>query len=443
MKISSLILASVILFCQQVSYAADLNDALISAYQKNPEIKSAILELKAVDENMPAAISGMLPSVSISAEEAKRNTTLNNIDKIKGGTDSQSIEITEPLFKGGRTVANIKKAKNQIFAARAKLQNTEQQVLLSVVEAYMNIVRDKELYELAQNNTKVMQKHLEAAKERFKLGEVTQTDVAQAKASLAKANSELIKASRSVESSKSDYRKIVGEEPINIQMPPMPAVIKGSRDDLVNTALANNPIVKSAEYNFKAAKNDISVQESSLLPQVDAFANKQRQDGLTAIDTKLDNNTVGVRIAIPLYQGGSEYAQVRKAKELANKNSYDVAAARNNVRDAVINAYEDIQVAESLIESNQASVESYQTALSGTEQEAFAGVRSTIDILDAEHALFDAKSGLIASRRDRVVSAYSLLAQIGKLTAKDLSLKTEIYNPDDNYNKVKYKMVGF
>jgi outer membrane protein len=433
----------IVLICNNTASATSLSEALALAYKNNPQIKSAIQELQATDEEMPAAIAGFMPSVSSNLERGTRTTEFGPSQQIEGLTDSKSLNVTQPLFNGGRTYASIKRANNAIMAARQRLKSTEQQVLLSAVEAYMGIVVDEEVYNLAIHNKEVMEKHLEAAYERFKLGEVTQTDVAQANASLAKADSELISASRKLESAKSVYSKVIGQDPIDIKMPESSPEITGTADELINEALANNPFIQTAKYTSDEAKNNIAIDESSLLPQFSAFATKQKQDGSDLSTAKTDSETIGLRLSIPLYQSGAEYAQIRKAKHVSSKSEYDLILTQNDVRDSVIKAYEDFQAAQELTKSNVLIVDAFASALEGTEQEALSGSRTTLDVLDAEQALFNAKTSLITSQHDEIVTSYTLLAQSGNLTAKDLALPVDIYNPEENYEKVKFKMIGF
>lgn len=422
--------------------ATTLNEALAASYRTSPDLKSAIQELQAVDEEMPAAISGMLPTASAEVQRGKKHLQSGTTD-LSGLTSTKSIQVTEPLFKGGRTYSNIKKANNEILAQREKFRNTEQQILLGAVEAYMNVVRDKEVFELAKNNKTLLENHLTATKARFELGEVTQTDVSEAKAALAKANSELISAERAYESSKATYKKSMGEEAVDISLPKNAIKINGNIDELVEIALANNPAIKYAQYTLDASKNDVNVKKSVILPQISAFANKEKQEGVSFNGAPTNTNVVGVTLSVPLYQGGAEYADVRKAKHIAGRDSYNLSIAQNNVREAVIKAYEDFKVAQSLIESNQASVDAYSVALEGTTQESYAGLRTTIDVLDAQQALFEAKSNLISSHRDEIVSSYALIAQLGKLTAQELGLKVDIYNPEKNAKWKKFQIIGF
>jgi len=444
LQLSAFLILYLLLFTG--AYATSLNEALISSYKTNPEIKSAILALQSVDEEMPLAISGMLPSASASLQRSKKKLSYDAVDT-SGITDTKSIEITQPLFKGGRTYASIKKAKNDIMAAREHLKIVEQQVLLDAVSAYMDIVRDKEIFELAKNNHSVLKKHLESTQTRFKLGDVTRTDVAQSNASLAKANSDRILAERTLESSKATYIKVIGMSPNDVSMPKKSIFMKGNLDELIKIALQNNPYIKTAEYNADSAKNNISVEKSTLLPQLVAFANKNRQMDVSNIPSvngkTIDSSSFGIRLSIPLYQAGAEYAQIRKAKIIAGKNSFDLITTQNNVRESVIKAYQDFNVAQSLIKSDQSSVNSFAVALKGVQQENIAGLRTTIDVLDAENDLYNAKATLIASKANEIVSSYNLLAQLGRLTTKELGLKTDGNNNEIYSNKLKYQIIGF
>ncbi len=425
------------------AHATSLNEALASSYQTNPDIKAAIEELHGINQEMPSALSGLLPSASASMQRGERNSKFRSGSELSGLNDTKTIEISQPLFKGGKTYSSIKKANNDVLAARASLHLVEQQILLSAAEAYMNVVRDKEVYELAQNNKSVLERHLEATKARFDLGEVTQTDVSQAKANVAKASADLISAERALESSKADYEKIIGQPANDVKMPSNPITVNGSVEELVSIAMQNNPAIKSAEYNLQAAKNEINIQKSAILPEVSAFANKQKFDGKLLSTSQNEASAVGVNVSVPLYQGGSEYAKIRQAKHSYSKSDFTLISERNKIKEEVIKAYHDYKVAQSLIESTQASVEAFTVALDGIEQETLAGLRTTIDVLDAEQDLFDAKANLIKSKRDEIVSSYTLIAQLGKLTAQELGLKVDLYNAENNYRWTKYQIIGF
>ncbi len=422
--------------------AETLNQALELAYSTNPSLESARKNLRAVDENAFAAISGWLPNISARYDRGKRDTAIGVITT-DTTTENKDFTITQPLFRGGKTVSEMKQAKSIIMSARAELKNSEQEILLEAVTAYMDIVRDQEVLELSKNNVKVLESHLEVTKERFSLGEVTRTDVAQSEANLAKAVSERIASKGKLESSKSAYKKVVGIEARDVAIPENPIVIKASLESMIDLALNNNPQVEVYRHNLAASERAVTAQKAGLLPQVDLTASKQKQKGALFSSSDIESESFGVQVSVPLYNSGITYSRVRKAKHEADKIRYSLVDQENIARDAVISAYNDYQVANSSIESNLSTVSAFGVALEGTEQEAKVGARTTLDVLDAEQDLFEAKANLVRSRRDEIVSSYTLLAQIGRLNSKELGLDVKIYDPKKNYNKVKHKIIGF
>jgi outer membrane protein len=429
-------------FLQQ-AFAVSLNESLATAYKNNPELKAARENLKAVDENMPSAISGWLPQVSANFEKGRRKTDIGDIST-KNDADDHDISLTQPLFRGGRTIATMKQAKNSIKAGRADLRRSEQDILLEAITAHMDILRDTEFLELNKNNVAVLQKHLDVTNERFSLGEVTRTDVAQARASLAQAQSGQISAGGSIDSSRAAYIRIVGAEPVMLEPVETPVEVKASLDEIIQLAFKENPILKSAEYNAAYAKNSVTIQEGRLLPNVDFVANKAKQVGsLSANGLDIESETYAVRVAIPIYQSGAEYSNIRRAKADSRRLKYELIDQQNKVRQSVITAYNDLQVARSTIESSNTVIESSEIALRGTEAEARVGARTTLDVLDAEQSLFQARANLISAKHNEIVSSYTLLAQIGRLNAEGLDLDVDVYNPKKNYNKRKYQIIGF
>jgi outer membrane protein len=253
-KIHFLIIPFLIaVFLTRTSFALNFEEALSSAYNNNPYLKAAREDLKATDEQMPQAVSGFLPQISANAQRGERETTQagTSTDRI---VDTKEIAINQPLFRGGQTYNNIKLAKNAIFAAREELRQIEQEVLLEAITAYMDIIRDQEVLELSKNNVEVLKKHLEVTKERFNLGEVTKTDVAQAESGLAVAKSEMISADGILESSKARFIRIVGERPGILKPSRRPATLNLSLDEIIQIAMGENPTILSAKYNEMAAK---------------------------------------------------------------------------------------------------------------------------------------------------------------------------------------------
>jgi len=417
-------------------------DALSMAYENNPFLKASREELKATDENMPQAISGFLPSISANTERGRRETTQSGtaIDKV---TDTKEIVIRQPLFRGGQTYNNIKLAKNIIESGRESLKEVEQEVLLEAITAYSDIIRDQEVLELSKNNVEVLQKHLEVTTERFELGEVTKTDVAQAEAGLSVAKSEMISADGILESSKARFERIVGEKPGILKNIEQPALFTHSLDELIQIAMAENPSILSTIYSQKAANNRVSVEKGKLLPSVNFQASKDEQRGALFTSSDLENERFSINVSIPLYQSGAEYSSVRQAKFNHGRLKLGLEDQRNKVREAVIEAFNNFHVARAVIKSNQAAIEASQIALEGTQEEAKFGARTTLDVLDAEQELFEAKANLIRSKRDEIVSYYTLLSYIGRLNPKELGLDAEIYDPKESYNKRKYQIIGF
>jgi outer membrane protein len=442
-KIHFLIIPFLIaVFLTRTSFALNFEEALSSAYNNNPYLKAAREDLKATDEQMPQAVSGFLPQISANAQRGERETTQagTSTDRI---VDTKEIAINQPLFRGGQTYNNIKLAKNAIFAAREELRQIEQEVLLEAITAYMDIIRDQEVLELSKNNVEVLKKHLEVTKERFNLGEVTKTDVAQAESGLAVAKSEMISADGILESSKARFIRIVGERPGILKPSRRPATLNLSLDEIIQIAMGENPTILSAKYNEMAAKNRVSVEKGKLLPTVSFQASKDEQKGALFSSSDLDNERYSINVSIPLYQSGSEYSTIRQAKFNHGRTKLSLEDQRNKVREAVIEAFNNFHVARAVIKSNKAAIASSEIALEGTQEEAKFGARTTLDVLDAEQELFEAKVNLVRSKRDEAVSSYTLLSYIGRLNPKELGLAIDAYDPEENYNKRKYQIIGF
>lgn len=423
--------------------AVTLNEALTLAYKNNSSLLAGREGLKATDEEVSQAFSEWMPSLTTSWERGGQEVSAGGIDS-NNIQDTKSVTLSQPIFNGGGSIARIKKAKNEVYSARENLLNIEQDVLLKALTAYMDIVRYQEILKLSQNNKDVLAKHLEVTKERFNLGEVTKTDIAQAEASLARAETDTITSEGNLKSAIASYKHVVGEDPVDIAMPTNPIVIEASLNDLIELSLQNSPSVRSIEHKLESAKNEVSAQRSYLLPVVDISANKTKQQGGGFTGTlDLDTETYKLGVSIPLYQSGSEYSKVRQAKKSASKVRYDLEETKKAVIEAVVSAYQDFEVAKASIVSNKTAIDASEIALDGTQQEAKVGSRTTLDVLDAEQDLFEAKANFISSQVDEVVSSYTILAHVGRLNAQELGLDVNLYNPDEYFDKVKYKIIGF
>lgn len=422
--------------------SASFEDAISMAYKNNPELKAAREDVKSTDEQMPQAISGFLPNVTANVERGERNTD-QGATSDEQETNSKEISLNQPIFRGGQTYNRIKQAQNNISAARENLRQIEQNVILEAITAYADIIRDKEVLELSKNNVEVLQKNLDVTKERFGLGEVTKTDVAQAEASLAVAKSEQINADGALKSSQATYTRIVGEAPEILEPIKNSFDIQANLEEMIEIAMEENPSLNTAAYSEIAAKSGVRVEKGRLLPRIDLRASKDEQEGVLFSSSKLDSERVSINFSIPLYQSGTEYSRVRQAKFNHGSLKSTLDDQKNKVREAVIESFNNFEVAKAVIDSNKSAIKASEIALEGTREEAKFGARTTLDVLNAEQDLFEAKANLIRSKRDEIVSSYTLLASIGRLNPSYLKLAISNYDPKENYNKRKYQIIGF
>lgn len=427
----------------QYANAIELEEALALAYNNNPSLKSMRAHVMSVDETAPTALGGFLPRASASYQRGKLDSKFGTSETNRIN-DTKEISFSQPIFRGGASISALNQAKDNIKSARESLMQTEQEVLLDAITAYMNIVRDQEVLELARNNLNVMQKHLDVTNERFNFGEVTKTDVAQSEAAVARAMAEKISAEGALEASSSFYERVVGEKPVGVTMPELKIAINYPVNDLIELSKTGNPGIKALNYQKYAAEGEIKKNKASLLPSVDLNASKQKQKGaLFGGGNDIDSTSIGFSVSIPLYQSGAEYSRVRQSVHEVTKIEYDIEEQINRVKEQIVSSYQQHQVANSSIASNEAEIEATQIALDGTEKEAKIGSRTILDVLDAEQELFQAKTNLVRSKRDKIVSAYTLLALIGNLNAGELGLAVDFYDPEKHYDDVKYQIIGF
>lgn len=434
---------SLIIASSTPALATELYEALAQSYQNNPSLAAERARLRAADEAIPQALSGWLPNVSASWQRAKEDRDVDGVDSERIA-DTKSISITQPVFRGGASLAQYKQAKYSIESARHTLKQAEQNILLGAATAYMDIVQAQEVHELNINNVSVLKKQLNATKERFRLGEVTRTDVAQAEASLAEAQAQEISAKGDLDSVLATYERAVGIPPENISMPEEPTAIEGSLEKFINTALDKNPQVKIAENDKLAAEKGVTIQRASIFPQVDLLANRQYLEGSFQFQANdIENTAISFQVTVPLYQSGAEYSRIREAKDNVRQLEDTYQEQRNRVREETIRAFQAYQVAKASIVSNKASIAAFESALEGTQQEAKVGSRTTLDVLDAEQDLFTAKVNLVLSQRNAIVNYFSLMSQLGKLNVEELQLNVTAYDPYKHYNSTKIKFIGF
>ena len=425
--------------------AESLEDALIKAYQSNPTLEAGRASLRSTDEEISSALSNWRPSVSLSGSAGVRDTeTEVNGTKTDNSLTPYTVglNVTQPLYRGGRTTAETERAEARIKAARASLRSTEQDVMLQVATAYFNVLRDTAVVELNQNNVRVLERQLEATRDRFDVGEVTRTDVSQAEARLAGAKANLISAQGALANTRAQYERLVGNPPSDLEIPNALSGLPTSISDVLTIAQGQHPDVLQAIYSEEAAQSDIRLSEGSLYPEVSLAAGVERQHEASNDDFTSDTADIIASVSIPLYQQGAVFSNVRSAKQTAGQARIQIDEARRSVIENATSAWETLVTARASIESQQAQVSSAEVALDGVQREASVGSRTVLDVLDQEQELLQARVDLVGSRRDAAVAEFQVKAAMGALNAQVLGLPVEIYDTESNYNKVKDQWWG-
>lgn len=440
-KICLLLLLSCI---STVSLADTLEEALVKTYRTNPKLKSSRKESMATDELVPQALSGWRPVISAGGSVAYKDTNTNPDAAIDGENTAKSwdVSISQPVYKGGATVSSTKSAESNVRASHQNLRSIENEVLLSAVEAYVNVIRDQAIFSLNKKNEKVLAKNLEASQARFDVGELTKTDVSQSEASLSNAIAEVVTARGDLNSSIANYQSIIGDYPNNLVNPTDKLKLPRNQDELLNLVLRNNPEVVTAMYLDEAAKADVDTAFADILPEVDVVGQFEKTyDPLDNVDD-VRNSTVSANLVVPLYKSGSARSKIRQAKHTASQRRMEVVNTKRDIEAETISAWEAYETAKSNIGAREDQIKANEIALRGVEQEELVGARTILDVLDAEQELLDSKVELVKANRDEIFRSYELLSKTGELTAKDLKLPVDYWDVKDNYRKVRNKWWG-
>ncbi|MCA3555488.1 TolC family outer membrane protein [Aestuariivirga sp.] len=435
-----------------VSASADtLFGAMEKAYVTNPTLNAARAGQRATDELVPQALSGWRPTVGVSAEINRTYSSQPvgvdlNGDIVRDNGDatnsSVAIQLAQPLFRGFGTVNSTKAAEARVDAGKQNLLQTEQQVLFDVVQAYMDVYAGRQFVVLRQQDVAALQAQVKAARDRFAVGEITRTDVAQAQARLAEAQSFLVNSQTDLARAVATYLQVVGQEPDKLNYPKV-VNVPNSLKTALDTAGQINPQVLAQAFVESARNSDIKVAFSSLLPSADLVASAARVDpDLSTPNQHTRQAVVGAQLSIPLYESGIVYSQVRQAKQLASQSRIQVIEVARAVRQAVASSWNAYVGLAQIIKNTRTQVSAAQLALQGVQAEYQAGTRTTLDVLDAQRDLVQAQVLQVTAERNRVVSGYQLLAAIGHLTAKEVGLKVPVYDPDANYKRVRNKWIG-
>lgn len=441
------ILAGVSLLAFATPAMADsFTDALVATYKGNPSIKAERDRQRATDEEVAQALSGFRPNAAASYAKGRQRVANAGSDWNYGDTETKNLTVRQPLFRGGGTFSSYNSAKQRVRAGQQQLSGVEQQVLQDAVTAYMDVVAATSILELSRNNEDVLAQQLKASNERFEVGEVTRTDVAQSEARLSVARSQVISAEGRLISAIAAFERVIGYKPEGLleqpsEFPEIPATL----EEALAQARAENTDLLAAVHLAKSSNYDVWTNKSALLPSVDLVGsvNRQKGVGFLGANSEFDQDSVGVEVSIPLYQSGAEYSRVREAKNIARQRKYEAQDTRLIIEQGVTSAWEQLETAIATIRTREEQIAAAEVALEGVRQEQEYGARTVLDVLDAEQELFNARTNLVQAQRDRVVAAFNLQRTLGRLTPTALDLPVEQYDPEEHYDDTKWLPIGF
>ena len=421
--------------------AQSLFDSMVLAYQSNPTLQAQRAALRSTDENVPQALSNYRPTVTLNGSIGQATSDTSNSEQSLTPLLA-SVTVRQPVYRGGRTSASVRQAENRVRAGRADLLSTEQDVLLSVVKAYLNVLRDQAVVQINRNNEQVLTRQLQATRDRLEVGEVTRTDVAQAEARLSRATSDRIQVEGDLTSSRANYLRVVGAEPSQLDAAPRLSDIPTSYEQAVQIALEENPLLKSAQFNEAASRAAIEISRGGLRPTVSidgdlSYSEEQQFENLTN-----ESASIVARLTIPLYQAGSTFSQVRQNRQINSQRRIQVEEIRRQVVESVTTAWQRLTTASAQIVSQLEQVRAAELALEGVEQEAEVGSRTTLDVLDAEQELLDAQVSLVRAQRNEYVAAFEVKSATGQLTITALGLAVAPYDAEDNYRRMRNRWFG-
>jgi outer membrane protein len=426
-----------------------LEEALASAYQTNPTLQGARAQQRAVDEGVPLARAEGLPEVTATPQYIEFVKQSNNSFTAPARVVGVGLDLGVPIYSGGLVKNSVRAAKTRVEAGQNDLRGTESSVFTQVVAAYMDVIRDQALVGLTGNNVRVLEVNLRATRDRFEIGDLTRTDVAQSNSRLALARGDLRSAQSNLIASRERYIQVVGKPPVDLQPPPPLPGLPSSPEEAVDIALEHNPDILAARERSKAAGYDIDVAGAGRLPRVSVFTSGDYSNYLGTLGGNIGVGVpqtsttaqAGIRATIPIFQGGRPAAQERRAQAQAASTYETEIAVERDVVAQVRSAYSSWQAATAIIATNQTAVEAAELSLEGVRAENTVGNRTILNILDAEQELLRAQVQLVTARRNAYVAGFSLLAAMGKAEARDLGIDAgPLYDPQVNYKRVKGKI---
>jgi len=436
--------------------ADTLEWALVQAYQNNPSLNAQRAALRATDENVPQALSGYRPKLSVTGNAGYNYTNATSAFPLVQGGPLTTIQFaqtfvsrgvgaqaTQTLFNGYQTANRTRQAESQVMGARETLRVTEQQVLLDGATAYMNLLRDQAILDLNRRNVEVLTEQLKQTRDRFNVGEVTRTDVAQAESRLAAGRSALLGAQSNFVTSQANYRRVIGVDPGRLAPgTPVDRLSPPTLAGAIREGQTQSPSVQAAMYGVDVAELAVKISEGALYPNVTLSASATTATNPAFEVVKQTAASVVGQLTIPIYQGGGEYAAIRQTKESLGQQRLNLDVNRDQARATVVQSWGQLDAAKAQIEATTAQVNAAEIALNGVREEARVGQRTTLDVLNAQQELVNARVALVTAQHDRVVASYTLLAATGGLSMPHLGLDVLIYDPQVHYQQVRDAWLG-
>jgi outer membrane protein len=435
--------------------ADTIEAALVRAYQNNPQLNAQRASVRSTDENVPQALSGYRPKVALTGSIGYQYTdTLSTqggsaTDLVKTeihGTDpprAAGLTVTQTLYNGNQTANKTRAAESQVSGAREGLRVLEQNVLLSAATIYMDYLRDAAIVEVQRSNTRVLTQTLKQTRDRFNVGEVTRTDVAQSEAQLAAGITQQLTAESTLTTTRSNFRRIIGNEPEALAPgSPVDRFLPGTLPSAVELSLTENPNVTAAMFGIDVNYLQVKVNEGALLPTITFQAAVQQSYEQTLTVFRSFGASAITQISAPLYQGGAEYSLIRQSKETLAQQRLNLEMTRDSTRANTVTAWGQLVAGKAQVSSAQSQVTASEIALNGVREEAKAGQRTTLDVLNAQQALVNARVALVTAQHDRVVASYAVLSAVGRLSPIVLKLPTTTYDPSVHYQQVRDSWAG-
>jgi outer membrane protein len=435
--------------------ADTIEAALVRAYQNNPQLNAQRALVRSTDENVPQALSGYRPRVALTASAGYQyqDTLVTS-----GGTPTQIVRtdthganaprsagltVTQTLFNGNVTANRTRAAESQVSGAREALRFLEETVLLSAATIYMDYLRDAAIVEVQRSNVRVLEQTLKQTRDRFNVGEVTRTDVAQSEAQLAAGKTQELTAESNLVTTRANFRRIIGNEPVALAPgSPVDRFLPSTLTGAVDLSLIENPNVTAAMFGIDVNFLQVKVNEGALLPTVSFQASVQQSFEQTLNIPKTFGASAIAQVSVPVYQGGAEYSLIRQSKENLAQQRLVLEQTRDQTRANTITAWGQLVAGKAQVASAQAQVTASEIALNGVREEAKAGQRTTLDVLNAQQALVNARVALVTAQHDRVVASYAVLNSVGRLSPQVLNLSTTVYDPSVHYQQVRDSWFG-